>query len=94
MTETTITHADCAPSRRELEATVQALLATVAQLTTTRRREFHTVAEVADEMRVSRATAWRWIRDGKLPATRVGSRNYRVADADLQAFIDGQHAAA
>ena len=31
-----------------------------------------TVAEVADELRVTRGTAYRWIRAGDLPAVRVG----------------------
>ena len=35
-------------------------------------RRLLAVAEVADELRVTRGTAYRWIRAGDLPAVRVG----------------------
>jgi excisionase family DNA binding protein len=31
-----------------------------------------TVAEVSDELRVTRGTTYKWIREGTLPAVRVG----------------------
>ena len=48
-----------------------------------------TAAEVADQLRVSTMTVYRLIRRGELPAVRVG-RNYRVREADLEAFLDDQ----
>jgi excisionase family DNA binding protein len=48
-----------------------------------------TAAEVADQLRVSTMTIYRLIRRGELPAVRVG-RNYRVREADLEAYLDGQ----
>jgi excisionase family DNA binding protein len=35
-------------------------------------RKLLTVAEVSEELRVTRGTAYRWIREGSLPAVRVG----------------------
>jgi excisionase family DNA binding protein len=35
-------------------------------------RRLLTVAEVASELRVTRGTAYRWIRTGSLPAVRIG----------------------
>ncbi len=31
-----------------------------------------TVTEVAEQLRVSRPTAYRWVRTGSLPAVRIG----------------------
>jgi excisionase family DNA binding protein len=39
---------------------------------TNRTRKLLTVAEVAEELRVTRGTAYRWIGTGYLPAIRVG----------------------
>jgi excisionase family DNA binding protein len=41
-------------------------------------RAWYSVAEVAQLLGVSRTTVWRWIRDGRLPARRVGPRTLRV----------------
>ena len=35
-------------------------------------RKLLTVPEVSEELRVTRGTAYRWIREGSLPAVRVG----------------------
>ena len=49
----------------------------------------HTVREVAESLRVHVETVRRWIRDGRLPATRLGDRSgYRIADSDLRRFVD------
>ena len=42
-----------------------------------------TIPEAARELRVSVATVWRWIRAGRLAATRVGVRSIRVRRSDL-----------
>ena len=47
----------------------------------------HTVAEVADHMRVSNMTVSRIIKAGSLPAIRVG-KNYRIRGRDLAAYLD------
>jgi excisionase family DNA binding protein len=43
----------------------------------------YTVAEAAEVAKVHRGTAWRWIKEGRLPATRVGLRKYCVNEIDL-----------
>jgi excisionase family DNA binding protein len=48
-----------------------------------------TVSEVADMFRVSSMTVYRLIRNGELPAVRVG-RSYRVREDDLQAYLEAQ----
>ncbi|MGS0896568.1 helix-turn-helix domain-containing protein [Burkholderia stagnalis] len=46
---------------------------------------FHTVDDTAARLRLHPKTVLRFIREGKLRATRVG-RAYRILDADLAAF--------
>jgi PTS system nitrogen regulatory IIA component len=41
------------------------------------QNELLTVQEVADYLRVSRVTAWRWCQQGTIPAFRIG-RNWRI----------------
>lgn len=41
-----------------------------------------TVPEVADYLRVSRVTIWRWCRAGVIPAAQIG-RNWRIRRGDL-----------
>ncbi len=45
------------------------------------------VGEVARIFRVSRSTVVRLIREGKLPAVRVG-RSYRIDADDLREFLE------
>lgn len=44
-----------------------------------------TIQEVADYLRVSRSTVWRWCKDGTLPAFRIG-RNWRIPQAHFLAL--------
>jgi excisionase family DNA binding protein len=44
--------------------------------------ELLTVQEVADYLRVSRATAWRWCQEGIIPAFRIG-RTWRIPRDEL-----------
>ena len=48
---------------------------------------FATVEEVADLIRVSRTTVYRLIREGALPAIRVG-RGYRVREESVRRYLD------
>jgi excisionase family DNA binding protein len=41
-------------------------------MTNETRSAFLTAQEVADRLRVHRRTIYRWARDGRLPAVRVG----------------------
>lgn len=46
-----------------------------------------TVQEVADRLKVSQATVWRWCQSGKLPAFRVGQQ-WRIRAEDLHAAMN------
>lgn len=48
--------------------------------------ELLTIAEVAAYLKVSRRTAWRWCKSGRLPAGKIGHQ-WRVARSDLENFI-------
>jgi excisionase family DNA binding protein len=54
------------------------------------RSRFVTVAEVADQLRVSNMTVYRLIQSGQLPATRVG-RSYRIREEDLDRYLAEQY---
>jgi excisionase family DNA binding protein len=45
-----------------------------------------TVAEVAATMRVSNMTVYRLIKNGDLPAIRVG-KNYRIRESDMDRYL-------
>lgn len=55
-------------------------------MTTSRERDYYTVAEAAKILNVSHSTVWRWIKAGKLPAYRAGGRNLRVRPTDLESL--------
>jgi excisionase family DNA binding protein len=48
--------------------------------------DFLTVAEVADQMRVSKMTVYRLIHSGELPAVRFG-RSYRVPEVAVEEYV-------
>lgn len=50
------------------------------------RVRYLTVAEVAEIMRLSRMTVYRFVQRGDLPAVRVG-RSYRVPSDALDAYL-------
>ena len=47
-----------------------------------------TVQEVAEWAKVSTKTVYRWIADNKIPAIRLGSRTYRIAEKDLLEYLE------
>jgi excisionase family DNA binding protein len=49
-------------------------------------REVFTVQEVADYLKVSRSTVWRWCNEGKLLAFKAG-RGWRVRQCDLEQML-------
>jgi excisionase family DNA binding protein len=49
--------------------------------------EFVTVAEAAPILRVAPSTIRRWIREGDVPAHRIGRRRVALRRADLAALI-------
>lgn len=54
--------------------------------------EVLTVQEVAEHLKVSQATVWRWCKSGKLPAFRVGQQ-WRIRATDLHVVMDGERVA-
>ncbi len=52
----------------------------------TSEREWLTVAEAADYLRVSRDTIYRWAKQGKLVLYKVGGTATRVRKSDLDAL--------
>ncbi len=51
------------------------------------RTTFLTVAEVAEMVRVSRMTVYRWVHAGELPAVRFG-RSFRVPQQAVEQFME------
>lgn len=47
--------------------------------------DFYTPYEVAEKLKVSYMTVYRWIRSGKLRATKLG-RQYRISNQELTNF--------
>ena len=54
------------------------------------RRQFMTVAEVAQLMRVSTMTVYRLIKAGELSAIRVG-RSYRLRPDDVDRYLGDRY---
>jgi excisionase family DNA binding protein len=49
---------------------------------------FLTVAEIAEQLKLNPQTIRNWIDRGSLPAVRVGPRQVRVRESDLDAFLN------
>jgi excisionase family DNA binding protein len=45
-----------------------------------------TVPEIAEYLKVSRTTVWRWCNEGRLPAFRIG-RHWRIYRSDIERLI-------
>jgi excisionase family DNA binding protein len=54
------------------------------------RMRFVTVAEVAEQMRVSNMTVYRLVQAGQLPAVRIG-RSYRIREGDVDKYLAAQY---
>jgi len=55
-----------------------------------REARFVTVNEVAQQMRVSKMTVYRLIKQGDLPAVRIG-RGYRIREEDVRRYLDSRY---
>ena len=49
--------------------------------------EWLTIAEACGYLRVTRATLYRWAREGKLPLYKLGGRATRVKRSDLERML-------
>lgn len=50
-------------------------------------KQLLTTGEVAQRLRVHQRTVQRWISSGRLPATKVGPRIWRISPEDLKKFL-------
>ena len=48
-------------------------------------KTFYSCKEVAERYGVKVTTVWAWIKDGRLPAVKIG-KFYKVKASDLRAF--------
>jgi len=53
-----------------------------------RNNNFFTPQEVANRLKVSRATVWRYIREKKLKVIKFTERTYRISEKDLNSFLE------
>jgi len=52
--------------------------------------EYYTPEQVAEKLQLSVRTVWKYIREGKLPASSMGKRRYRISDEQLDRFMKSQ----
>lgn len=45
-----------------------------------------TVQEIAEYLKVSRTTVWRWCNEGQLPAFKIG-RSWRIHRTELEKIV-------
>jgi excisionase family DNA binding protein len=55
-----------------------------------REARFQTVSEVAQVLRVSKMTVYRLIRQGDLPAVRIG-RGFRIREDDVHRYLESRY---
>lgn len=54
---------------------------------TAKEVQFYTIQEVADLLKVSYITVFRWVKAGKITAYKVG-KQHRIKQEDLDKFIE------
>jgi excisionase family DNA binding protein len=54
--------------------------------------DYYTLQDIADRLKVSYRTVYRWVRAGKLPAYKFG-QDWRVKESDLREFVEAHRAA-
>lgn len=52
-----------------------------------KEKEFYLVEELAEQLRVSKMTIYRYLKDGKLRAYKIG-KEYRIGKSDFIQFLD------
>ncbi|MDY6876005.1 MAG: helix-turn-helix domain-containing protein [Chloroflexota bacterium] len=63
---------------------------TLSADSTTEEQSYLNPQEVSDLLRVSVQTVRRWIKEGSLPAYKVGPRIWRIRKIDLDKWLDRQ----
>jgi excisionase family DNA binding protein len=51
-----------------------------------------TSSECATQLRISQATLWRWVKEGKVPALRLGGRKLIFARKEIENLGIGKSA--
>ncbi|MFI5266542.1 MAG: ATP-binding protein [Chloroflexota bacterium] len=59
----------------------------IAQTELLEERAYYNISQAAAVLGVSRVSVWRWIRDGDLPAVRLGHRTTRIKREDLEGVL-------
>lgn len=52
--------------------------------------DYYTPEQVAEKLQLTVRTVWKYIREGKLPASQMGKRRYRISDEQLDRFMRSQ----
>ncbi len=47
---------------------------------------YYTLAEIAEQLQITRRTLYSWVKEGKLPAVKLG-RQWRVSEEALADFL-------
>ena len=48
---------------------------------------YYSPEEVAVKLKLAKSTIWRYIRNGRLKATKLNCRNFRISDSQLNEFL-------
>jgi len=51
--------------------------------------DYYTPEQLAEKLQLSVRTIWAYIREGKLPASKMG-RKYRISEEQLERFMKSQ----
>ena len=51
----------------------------------TETEQYYTIKEVAEILKVAYLTVYRWVKDGKIEAYKLG-KEYRIKKADIEKF--------
>jgi excisionase family DNA binding protein len=57
-------------------------------------KAFLTAEQVAEQLQMHPRTVRRMLADGRLPGTKIGTKEWRVSAQSLREFIEGKPAAA
>ena len=50
--------------------------------------QYYTIKEVAEMLKVAYLTVYRWVKDGKIEAYKLG-KEYRIKKTDIEKFVEG-----
>jgi excisionase family DNA binding protein len=53
------------------------------------KMDYYTPEQVAEKLQISVRTVWKYIREGQMPASKIG-RGYRISEEQLERFMQSQ----